>query len=54
MEGGKDRFVDLGRKVLTDGEMRRQISRLKGMSGQMEERTGDKIRRKKHNLSLSS
>ena len=51
---GKDRFVNFWSEVLTDGELGRQISRQPDMSGQMEERTGDRIKGKKQNISFSS
>ena len=40
VEGGKDRFVDFWREVLTDGELRGQISRQPDMSGQNERKNG--------------
>ena len=46
--------MDFGRKVLTDGELGRQITRPKDRSAHMEEKTGDRIKRKKQNISLSS
>ena len=40
VEGGKDRFVDFWREVLTDGELGRQISRQPDMSGQNGRKNG--------------
>ena len=40
VEGGKARFVDFWREVLTDGELRGQISRQPDMSGQNGRKNG--------------
>ena len=40
VDGGKDRFVDFGSWVLTDGELGRQISRQPDMSGQNGRKNG--------------
>ena len=40
VEGGKDRFVDFGSYVLTDGELGRQICKQPDMSGQNGRKNG--------------
>ena len=54
VEGRKDRFEDFWSEVLTAGELGRQISRQPDMAVKMEERTGDRIKGKKQNISFSS